>query len=50
VVFDRDVFALHVTRFSQTLLERGNIMRVRLGRRGVEKSDYRQRRLLSTRS
>jgi hypothetical protein len=50
VVFDRDVFTLYITRFSQTSLKRGNIVRVRLGRRGVDKSDYRQRRLLSTRS
>jgi hypothetical protein len=43
-------FALYVTRFSQTLPERGNQMWYRLGRwRGVEKTDHRYTGLLRAR-
>jgi len=49
-VFDRDVSALDVARFLQTLVERGQEMCIRSERSAVEIADHRQRRLLRVRS
>src|SRR5215831_13482511 len=47
-VFDRYILALDIAGFGQALTEGGSHRRVRPGRRTVEKSNHRHRRLLST--
>jgi len=44
-VFDRQVFACDIARLFQGLMECAQIIRLREGRRGAEKTDHRHRRL-----
>jgi hypothetical protein len=48
-IFDGDVLAHDVTGISQTLAERGHVVRIGVGRPAVEKTDDRYRRVLRAR-
>src|SRR6516165_3212359 len=48
-VFDRYILALDIADFGQAPTEGGSHRRIRPGRRAIEKSDYRHRRLLRLR-